>query len=270
MARFLPLRPVTFDASRRQAARRSLYSSSSREEEEELRSIFGREEEVRVSSFGREGFLGSGAGFDSVFFLDGVEVLGSGAFLGGAAALGVGGVLGRELDFFSDLDDFSALSDFDFSDFSVFEDFSGFDAEGVLDFECAVFDAVAVLEDDDFEGVGGVVLAGGDVLVLNESKGLGHAPMALGVSSTAGASFFDLASALVLAGVLDSGVALFAAAALSAAPLLPVATGGGAVSGTAVSPNSCRARSFTLGNMVCETLGWCDSGRLYRCKNTKC
>jgi hypothetical protein len=219
---------------------------------------------VRVSSFGREGFLGSGAGFDSVFFLDGVEVLGSGAFFGGAAALGVGGVLGRELDFFSDLDDFSALSDFDFSDFSVFEDFSGFDAEGVLDFECAVFDAVAVLEDDDFEDVGAVVFAGGDVLVLNESKGLGHAPMAFGVSSTTGASFFDLASALVLAGVLGSGVALVAA------PLLPVATGCGAVSGTAVSPNSCRARSFTLGNMLCETLGWCDSGRLYSCKNTKC
>jgi len=250
------------DASRRQAARRSLYSSSSREEEEDVRSIFGRDEEVRASSLGREASLGLGAGFDSVFLRDGVEGLGSGAFFGGAAALGVGGVFGRELDFFSDLDDFSAFSDFDFSDFSFFEDFSGFDAEGVLVFDGADgFDAVVVLEDFDFDGVDGVGFSGGDVLALNESKGLGHAPMAFGVSSTTGASFFDLE---VFAGVFGSGAALVAADALSGAPLLPVATGGGgAASGTAASPKSCRALSFTLGNIACLDLGWYNSGRLY-------
>jgi hypothetical protein len=219
---------------------------------------------------GREGFLGSGAGFDSVFFLEGVEVLGSGAFFGGAAALGVGGVLGRELDFFSDLEDLSVFSVFsdldDFSDFSVFEDFSDFDAEGVLVFDCpAVFNAAAVLEEDDFEGVGGVIFSGGDVLALNVSKGLGHEPMAFGVSSTTGeTSFFALASALeVFEGVFGSGVALVAAAPLSGAPLLPVAIGGGgAVSGTAASPNNCRARSLTLGNIAYEKLGSCDLGRL--------
>ena len=204
--------------------------------------------------------MGLGAGFDSVFLRDGVEILGSGAFLGGAAALGVGGVFGRELDFFSDLDDFSAFSDFDFSDFSVLEDFSGFDAEGVLVFDGADgFDAVAVLEDFDFDGVGGVGFSGGDVLALNESKGLGHAPMAFGVSSTTGASFLDLE---VFAGVFGSGAVLVAA--LSGAPLLPVATGGGgAASGTAASPKSCRALSFTLGNIACSDLGWYNSGRLY-------
>lgn len=209
-----------------------------------------------MSSLGREGSLGLGAGFDSVFLRDGVETLGSGAFFGGATALGVGGVLGREL-FFSDLDDFSAFSDFDFSDFSVFEDFSGFDADGVLVFDGADgFDAVAVLEDLDFDGVDGVGFSGGDVLALNESKGLGHAPMAFGVSSTIGASFFDLE---VFAGVFGSGAAFVAAEVLSGAPLLPVATGGGgAASGTAASPNSCRALSFTLGNIVCESPGWYD------------
>lgn len=208
-----------------------------------------------MSSLGREIFLGSGAGFDSVFFFTGVEVLVAAPPKKDPEGLGVGGVLGRELDFFSDLDDFSVLTDFSaFSDFDDFSDFSVF--EGFSDFEGAAdFDVVAVLDDDDFDfdGVGGVVFAVGDVLALNESKGLGHAPMAFGVSSTTGAaSFFDLASALeVFAGVLGSGVALGAAAAFSGAPLLPVATGGGgAASGIAASPNSCRARSFTLGNMV--------------------
>ena len=217
-----------------------------------------------MSSLGREGFLGSGAGFDSVFFFTGVEVLVAAPPKKDPEGLGVGGVLGRELDFFSDLDDFSVLTDFsafsdldDFSAFSDFDDFSDFSVfEGFSDFEGAAdFDVVAVLDDDnfDFDGVGGVVFAVGDVLALNESKGLGHAPMAFGVSSTTGvASFFDLASALeVFAGVLGSGVALGAAVAFSGAPLLPVATGGGgAASGMAASPNSCRARSFTLGNMV--------------------
>jgi hypothetical protein len=207
-----------------------------------------------VSSLGRGAFLGSGAGFDSVFFFAGVVVLVAAPPKKDPEGLGVGGVLGRELDFFSDLDDFSAFSDLDFSDFDDFSDFSVF--EGFSVFEDATgFDGVAVLDDDDFDfdGVGGVVIAGGDVLALNESKGLGHAPMAFGVSSTTGAaSFFDLGSALeVFTGVLGSGVGLVAAAAFSGAPLLPVAIGGGgAVSGMAASPNSCRARSFTLGNMM--------------------
>lgn len=239
---------------------------------------------MRVSSLGREVFLGSGAGFGSTFFFTGVAVLAAPPKKD-PEGLGVGGVFGRELDFLSDLEDFSAfaafsaLSDFDdfsvFSDFDVFSDFSAL--EGFSDFEGATgFDAVAVLDDDfdfDFDGVGGVVVAGGDVLVLSEAKGLGHAPMAFGVSSTTGAaSFFDLASALdVFAGVLGSGVAFVAAAAFSGAPLLPVATGGGgAVSGIAASPNNCRARSFTLGNMVWENLGLYDSGRIYACWNTTC
>ena len=226
---------------------------------------------MRVSSLGREVFLGSGAGFGSTFFFTGVAVLAAPPKKD-PEGLGVGGVFGRELYFLSDLEDFSAfaafsaLSDFDdfsvFSDFDVFSDFSAL--EGFSDFEGATgFDAVAVLDDDfdfDFDGVGGVVVAGGDVLVLSEAKGLGHAPMAFGVSSTTGAASF-----------FGSGVAFVAAAAFSGAPLLPVATGGGgAVSGMAASPNNCRARSFTLGNMVWENLGLYDSGRIYACWNTTC
>jgi hypothetical protein len=285
---------VTFDASRRHAARRSSSSASlSSEEEDEVRSILGREE-ARVVRVGREGFsfLGSVAGFDEdEDFLGGAAGFGSGAFLEksppeGAAALGVGGVFGRE-DFFDsrslslDLDDFfSCFSDFSdlslddfsgFSDFdglSDFDNFSGFDEVGGLGFDgAAAFNAAAALAVlVVFAGVV-LVFAGGDDLALNCSNGLGHEPTGFGVSSTfAAASFFACAAALApFTGVFGSGVAFVAAAAFGGgAPFLPVATGGGGgpSAGNAVSPKSCRARSFTLGNIVCEKPGYGDSGRL--------
>lgn len=171
-----------------------------------------------------------------------MTVLGSGAFFGGAAAFWVGGLFDR--DFFS----------------LGLEDLSTFSFEGL-----AVLDAVEVafadLDAVILDGVGGVAFAGGGTaLALNCSNGLGHAPIALGVSSTGGGGgefFFDLASALeVFEGIFGSGGGLDAGAAFIGGPFLPVATGGGGeVVGTAVSPNSCRARSFTLGNMVYESQG---------------
>lgn len=249
-----------------QAARRSSSSSDSsseellssselesREEEDEERWIFGREVEevvVREKRLGRvAGFLGSGAGFDSTFFF--ATILGSGAFLGVGAALAVGGLFER--DFFS----------------LGFEDFSAFSLEDLTDFDTTEAD-FADLDVAVFDGVGGVTFAGGGaVLALNCSNGLGHEPIGFGVSSAGGGSalFLDLGSVLEgLAGafgcVFGSGVdlAVAVAVALIGAPLLPVATGGGGgVSGTAASPNSCRARSFTLGNMVYAWPGCPDS-----------
>lgn len=248
-----------------QAARRSSSSSESsseellssselesREEEEEERWIFGREVEdvvAREKRLGRvAGFLGSGAGFDSTFFF--AMILGSGAFLGVGATLAVGGLFER---------DFLSLG---------FEDFSVFSLEDLTDFDTTEADFADL--DVVFDGVGGVTFAGGGAaLALNCSNGLGHDPIGFGVSSTGGggALFFDLGSALEgLAGVFGcafgSGVdlAVAAAVALIGAPLLPVATGGGGgVSGTAASPNNCRARSFTLGNMVYAQPGCPDS-----------
>jgi hypothetical protein len=293
IANSLPLRPVTLEASRRQAARRSSASASlSSEEEEDVRSIFGREE-ARVLSVGREGFsfLVSTAVFEEDF-LDGGSGLGSGAFReksppNGAAAFGVGGVFGRD-DFLDsrslslDLDDFfSDLSDFSLGDFSGFsdlsdleglsdlDDFSGFDKVGELGLGgAAAFKAAAAFDELVVFAVVGVVLvfAGGDVLDLNWSRGLGHDPTGFGVSSTfAAASFFACVAALEpFTGVFGSGVAFVAATALGGgAPFLPVATGAGAASaGNALSPKSWRARSFTLGNMVYDLLGYVDSARL--------
>jgi hypothetical protein len=284
---------VTFEASRRQAARRSSSSASlSSEEEEDARSILGRVE-VRVARVGREGFsfLGSAAGFEDEDFLEGAAAFGSGFGSGallekrppeGAAAFGVGGVFGRDdffdsrslsldlCDFFSD---FSDLSDFDdFSDFSAFDGlsdfdgFSSFEEVGELGFEgAAALKAAAAL--DELVVFAGVGFAGGDVLVVRCANGLGHAPTGFGVSSTfAAASFFACAAAFEpLTGVFGSGVAFAATAAFGGgAPLLPVATGGGGgpSAGNAFSPKSCRARSFTLGNMVYEKPGYVDSGRL--------
>lgn len=234
--------------SRRQASRRSSSSSDSSESDSESESSEEEDElcwtldrdDIRVWSLGRD-FLGSGAGFDSVFFL--ATILGSGAFFGGAAALRVGGDFGR--DFFSlGLVDLSAFS---------FEDLSVFDTVEAALVGLDAFDAAAL---DGVDGVG--FATGGAALALNCSNGLGHAPMALGGSSTGGgASFLDLTSALEdFKGVFGSGAGLDVAAALFDAPLLPVATGGGGVvAGIAVSPNSCRARSFTLGNMVYQRRG---------------
>ena len=253
IARFLPLRPVTLETSRRQAVRISLYSSSSREELEELRSIFGRNE-VRVSGLGRDCFFGSGAGlgagFGSDFFFSGAA-LGSGAFFGGAAAFGVGGDFGRELVFF-DEDDFSAFSVLeDLSDLSVLEDFSAFGGADDAVFTGAA-DLEVVLDVVGLDGDGGGLISGCALLALNCSRGLGHAPMGFGGSSTGGGAFLVLG---VFAGVFGSGLGFddAAATAFGGAPLLPVATGGGvgASAGKAASPKSCRARSFTLGNMVC-------------------
>jgi hypothetical protein len=288
---------VTFEASRRQAARRSSSSASlSSEEEEDARSILGRVE-VRVARVGREGFsfFGSAAGFEDEDFLEGAAGFGSGFGSGallekrppeGAAAFGVGGVFGLDdffdsrslsldlCDFFSDLSD---LSDFDdFSDFSAFDGlsdfdgFSGFEDVGELGFEgAAALKAAAALDElVVFAGVGVVlVFAGGDVLVVRCANGLGHAPTGFGVSSTfAAASFFACAAAFEpFTGVFGSGVDFAAAAAFGGgAPLLPVATGGagGPSAGNAFSPKSCRARSFTLGNMVYEKPGYGYSGRL--------
>lgn len=239
-----------------QAARRSSSSSDSSseellssselessEDEDEERWILGREvdEAAREKRLGRVGFLGSEAGFDSTFFF--ATILGSGAFLGAGAALAVGGLFER--DFFS----------------LGFEGFSAFSLEDLTDFDTTEAD-FADLDVAAFDGVGGVTFAGGGAaLALNCSNGLGHEPIGFGVSSTGGggAVFLDLGSVLEgLAGVFGcgfgSGVDLAVVAAVVAligAPLLPVATGGGGgVSGTAASPNSCRARSFTLGNMV--------------------
>jgi hypothetical protein len=283
------------DASRRQAARRSSGSASlSSDEEDEVRSILGREE-ARVESVGREGFsfLSSDAGLEDDDFLEGAAGFGSGFVSGahlekrppeGAAAFGVGGVFGRDdffdsrslsldlEDFFSDFlgfsADFSDFSDFsDFDGFSDFDDFSGFDEMGELGLEsAAAFRAAAALDElVVFAGAGGAfVFVGGDDLALNCSNGLGHAPTGFGVSSTfAATSFFACAAALdPFKGVFGSGVAFVATAAFGGgAPLLPVATGGGggASAGSAVSPKSCRARSFTLGNIVFHVLGYGDS-----------
>ena len=192
-------------------------------------------------------FLGSGAGFDSAFFL--ATILGSGAFLDGAGtAFGVGGLFDR--DFFSlGLEVFSAFS------------FEGLTVLDVVEVALADLDEV-VLDEVDCVAFAG----GGAALALNCSNGLGHAPMALGVSSTGGggAFFFDFASPLEpLEGVLGSGVGLDADVALIGGPFLPVVTGGGGeVAGTAASPNNCRARSFTLGNMMYEQPGYTDSSKL--------
>ena len=267
IARFLPLRPVTLETSRRQAVRRSLYSSSSREELEELRSIFGRNE-VRVSGLGRDCFLGSGAGlgaglgagFGSDFFFGGAA-LGSGAFLGGAAAFGVGGDFGRELVFF-DEEDFSAFSVLvDFSDLSVLEDFSAFGGADDAGFDGAV-DLDVVFDVVGFDGDGGGLIPGCALLALNCSRGLGQAPIGFGGSSTGGGAFLVLET---FAGVFGSRLGFddAAATAFGGTPLLPVATGGGvgASAGKAASPKSCRARSFTLGNMACVYMCMCERER---------
>jgi hypothetical protein len=174
-------------------------------------------------------------------------------------------------DFFSDFSDFSDFDDFSALDgLSDFDGFSGFEEVGELGFEgAAALKAAAALDElVVFAGVGVVlVFAGGDVLVVRCANGLGHAPTGFGVSSTfAVASFFACAAAFEpFTGVFGSGVAFAAAAAFGGgAPLLPVATGGGGgpSAGNAASPKSCRARSFTLGNMVYKKPGYGDSGRL--------
>jgi hypothetical protein len=130
-----------------------------------------------------------------------------------------------------------------------------------------VEEALADLDEVVLDEAGCVAFAGGGAaLDLNCSNGLGHAPIALGVSSTGdgGEFFFDFASALEpLEGVLGSGVGLDTGVGLIGGPFLPVVTGGGGeVAGTAASPNSCRARSFTLGNMVYEQPGCPDSSNV--------
>jgi hypothetical protein len=250
----------------------SLFSSSESESSDDSRESLGREE-VRVSSLGRVGFLASDGDFDTVTglvgaeedFLEGVAVLEDlYSFFGESTALGCGGVFGRD-SFFEELD---------------LCDFSGFAGAEALDaFEAAAaFEAAVVLEGvavfSAFVDFSGFVGAGGEVRALKCSSGLGHAPILDGGSSTFGSvSFLDFESAFeALAGVFDSFAGVFgsftgvfgsfagvfdsAAALVGGAPLLDGVTGGGGASaGNADSPNSCRARSLTLGNIVYKEPG---------------